>query len=61
MQLALDVQIPAELGGAEAAAVYIDTEGSLMPTRVEQMAAALHRHISSLVKVRRALASVTQQ
>jgi RAD51-like protein 2 len=51
MQLALDVQIPTDLGGLESSAVYIDTEGSLMPTRVEQMAVALHRHIASLVKV----------
>ena len=52
MQLALDVQIPFELGGAESAALYIDTEGSLMPTRMEQMAGALQRHITGLVKVR---------
>ena len=51
MQLALDVQIPTELGGVEAAALYIDTEGSLMPTRMEQMALALQRHIAGVVKV----------
>jgi RecA/RadA recombinase len=41
MQLALDVQIPRQLGGVEGSALYLDTEGSLMPLRMEQMAAAL--------------------
>lgn len=52
MQLALDVQIPRKLGGVEGSALYLDTEGSLMPLRMEQMAAALQRHISTVVKVR---------
>ena len=43
MQLALDVQIPPSLGGLGAAAVYIDTEGSMVPARLEQMALNLRR------------------
>lgn len=45
MQLCLDVQMPAVVGGVAGSAVYIDTEGSLMPPRLEQMAAAVARHL----------------
>ena len=37
MQLAVDVQIPAALGGNEGEAVYIDTEGSFMVAATESM------------------------
>lgn len=33
MQLALDVQIPVELGGVGGQALYVDTEGSFVPVR----------------------------
>ncbi|KAG8466106.1 hypothetical protein KFE25_001862 [Diacronema lutheri] len=45
MQLALDVQIPVELGGVGGQALYVDTEGSFVPDRVEQMARALCTHL----------------
>lgn len=54
MQLALDAQIPTELGGAGGGAVYIDTEGSMVPARLEQMAQHLSRHLSGLVRKRNA-------
>eukprot|EP00252_Welwitschia_mirabilis_P000590 TRINITY_DN10572_c0_g1_i1.p1 TRINITY_DN10572_c0_g1~~TRINITY_DN10572_c0_g1_i1.p1 ORF type:complete len:299 (+),score=61.89 TRINITY_DN10572_c0_g1_i1:26-898(+) len=40
IQLAVNVQIPAEFGGLEGQAVYIDTEGSFMVERVCQIAEA---------------------
>jgi RAD51-like protein 2 len=52
MQLALDVQIPPELGGAGGSAVYIDTEGSMAPARLEQMASSLSRHLGSMARRR---------
>jgi predicted ATP-dependent serine protease len=51
MQAVLDVQIPAELGGIDGEAVYLDTEGSLMPARIAQMATALESHLQALVQV----------
>jgi len=41
MQLACDVQIPSINGGLEGAAIYIDTEGSLMPERLATIAEGL--------------------
>ncbi len=41
-QLAVNVQLPKEQGGAEAIAVYIDTEGTARPERIIQMAEALN-------------------
>ncbi|KAG9156906.1 hypothetical protein Leryth_015499 [Lithospermum erythrorhizon] len=40
IQLAVNVQIPADCGGLEGKAVYIDTEGSFMLERVLQIAQA---------------------
>jgi len=37
-QLAVNVQLPEEMGGLEAKAVYIDTEGTFRWERIEQMA-----------------------
>ena len=50
MQLALDVQIPAALGGVAGEALYVDTEGSMMANRLEQIAAALHRHLLNVAR-----------
>jgi RAD51-like protein 2 len=48
MQLALDVQIPALFGGVAGSAIYIDTEGSFMVSRMRDMAEALVRHLHDL-------------
>lgn len=39
-QLAVNVQLPLEKGGLEGHAVWIDTEGTFRPARVEQIAAS---------------------
>lgn len=46
MQLAVDVSIPAALGGLEGRCVYIDSEGSFTIERVVEMASALAGHLS---------------
>lgn len=38
MQLSISVQLPNELGGLAAKAVYIDTEGSFVSSRLVEMA-----------------------
>jgi len=38
LNLAVNVQLPKEQGGAEGKAVYIDTEGTFRPNRIMQMA-----------------------
>lgn len=40
-QLAVNVQLPKERGGAEGICIYIDTEGAFRPERVKQMAEAI--------------------
>lgn len=40
-QLAVNVQLPKEKGGAEGVCVYIDTEGAFRPERIKQMSDAL--------------------
>ena len=37
-QLAVDVQLPKEKGGLDGTAIYIDTEGTFRPERIESMA-----------------------
>jgi DNA repair protein RadA len=39
--LAVHVQLPKELGGADGMAVFIDTEGTFRPERIKQIATAL--------------------
>ena len=39
-QIAINVQLPLEQGGANAKAVWIDTEGTFRPERIKQMAVA---------------------
>lgn len=51
MQLALNASIPVELGGVAGEAVYVDTEGSMVPARMAQMATALHRHLTTILRV----------
>ena len=50
MQLCLNAQIPAKLNGLGGEAVYIDTEGSMMPLRLEQMAIAIQKHLLNISK-----------
>lgn len=53
MQLCLDVQIPVAFGGVGGRAVYIDTEGSFMVERIEQMARACVAHLQRMASVSR--------
>jgi len=39
-QLAVNVQLPVEKGGMESSCLYIDTEGTFRPERIQQMAKA---------------------
>ena len=48
MQLAINVQLPEAFNGAGGEAIYIDTEGSFMPERCKQMAAALCTHLRKI-------------
>ncbi len=41
-QLSVTVQLPQDKGGLNAGAVYIDTEGTFRPERIEQMALSLN-------------------
>ena len=50
LSLAVNCQIPAELGGAEGKAVYIDTEGTFRPERVKQIAEAKGMNPESVLK-----------
>ena len=52
IQLAVDVQIPVVFGGLGGKAVYIDTEGSFMIDRVQDIASAAVRHIASVARKR---------
>ena len=45
IQLAVNAQLPLEFGGLGCDTLYIDTEGSLMPERVADMAAAAGAHL----------------
>jgi RAD51-like protein 2 len=42
MQLCANVQLPIEKGGISGTAIYIDTEGSFIPKRMQQIAQATH-------------------
>jgi RAD51-like protein 2 len=50
MQLALDVQIPAVFRGCGGEAVYIDTEGSCLPSRLATMAESVAKHLQQIAK-----------
>jgi len=49
MQLCLDVQFPSQLGGCMGGAVFVDTEGSLLPPRLRAMASKVEEHMSKIV------------
>ncbi len=53
MQLAVNIQIPPFYGGLGGACVYIDTEGSLMVERLEEMANAMLERLKQLQQYRR--------
>ncbi|XRB02549.1 DNA repair protein RAD51 [Pycnococcus provasolii] len=48
MQLGASVQVPARLGGVDGDAVYIDTEGSFMAERFEEMCEGVRRHFARM-------------
>ena len=60
MQLAINVQIPPNYGGLGGGCVYIDTEGSLMVERLEEMAAAMLERLKQLQTYRRKRREETQ-
>lgn len=49
-QLAVNVQMPVEKGGLEGGAVYIDTENTFRPERIQQMAKALKLDPTDVLK-----------
>ncbi len=50
MQLSVDVQIPRVMGGVEGRCVYVDTEGSLVASRLLQIAQALVDHLKRVAE-----------
>jgi RAD51-like protein 2 len=57
LQLLLDVQIPINMGGCAGEAVLIDTEGSFYPSRIQEMARAVHTHLARIARRRPELAA----
>lgn len=49
MQLAMNVQISSNIGGVKGQALYIDTEGSLAFTRLQQIADELELYVARVV------------
>jgi len=49
-QLAVNVQLPLEKGGANGKAVFIDTEGTLRPERIKQIAEAIGANPEKVLK-----------
>jgi RecA/RadA recombinase len=47
MQLCISVQLPTSLGGLSAKAVYIDTEGSFVKSRLEEMSLAIRESVEN--------------
>lgn len=59
-QLAVNVQLPLDKGGLEGHAIWIDTEGTFRPSRIEQLAGALNldpRETLQNIKIGRAYSS----
>ena len=52
IQLAVDVHLPMIFGGAQGEAVYVDTEGSFMAERANDIASAFVNHVQKMVKIR---------
>jgi len=50
LQLAVNVQLPLNMGGANGKAVYIDTEGTFRPERVKQIAEATGANPEKVLK-----------
>ncbi len=50
LQLAVNVQLPLDMGGANGKAVFIDTEGTFRPERVRQMAEAVGANPEKVLK-----------
>lgn len=48
--LAVNVQLPLEMGGCEGKAVYIDTEGTFRPERIRQIAEAKEANSEKVLK-----------
>ena len=48
IQLSVDVQIPEAFGGCDGEAVYIDCEGSFVPSRVVEIAEAALDHLANV-------------
>ncbi len=62
-QLAVNVQLPNDKGGLEGHAIWIDTEGTFRPARIEQLAAAKNldpREVLQNIKIGRAYSSEHQ-
>jgi len=49
-QLAVNVQLPVEKGGADGICVYIDSEGAFRPERIKQMAEAIGMDSTQILK-----------
>ncbi len=50
LSLAVNCQMPLEMGGSEGKAVYIDTEGTFRPERIRQIAEAKEMNPESVLK-----------
>lgn len=50
MQLAINTFIPAEFGGCDGMSIFIDTEGSFVPTRALELVKGLVTHMDSLIE-----------
>ncbi|MFH1307438.1 MAG: DNA repair and recombination protein RadA [archaeon] len=50
LQLAVNVQLPFDKGGANGKAVYIDTEGTFRPERIKNMAEAIGANSEKILK-----------
>ncbi len=50
LTLAINVQLPAELGGANGKCVFIDTEGTFRPSRIKQIAEKLGANAEIVLK-----------
>ncbi len=50
LSLAVNVQLPLEMGGGEGKAVYIDTEGTFRPERIKQIAEAKGMNPENVLK-----------
>eukprot|EP00934_Nitzschia_sp_Nitz4_P005415 Nitzschia sp. Nitz4//scaffold372_size14277//10216//11418//NITZ4_008944-RA/size14277-processed-gene-0.7-mRNA-1//1//CDS//3329549594//5405//frame0 len=60
MQLAVLAHLPRNLGGVQGQTLYIDSEGSLVPERLSDMAEALVRHVQWTTTRRRQHPSATR-